>query len=611
MFPALQALTAKFSRRPMIAAREMRDLLETDRAAFLEAALTLIKGQESEPSHQYLLTLLVTENLILERLANPVGLDFDDAAQIARCIQAAIDPSLAIKLLRLTLPTQAGAATVTRLDRLLRVLEIVGAISDDSRTMPLLARLVGHPDMIVRSKVALLIGRINKNLCWVEARLTEPDARVRANAVESIWGLDSPESRQVFLGAIEDPDNRVAGNGALGLYRCGDLAAAEALVQMLAHAEPKFRSTAAWAMGESADPRFLGALTAGLSDADTRVRQGIFSAIVKIRRRIKEIQCKARLQVVITRSEITGNARTLSLAVLGSGNHPVTPLNPPEVVIFEHNAVVHRIALQPRTKADHAAAGFALPRLLDLDEAFRQALTEGLGNFLRYKRKLDSWAAIHYRAAPVSSGPVLEFRLDSALLRSGSGVVSATDSATVVADTRREPIEFSTVPGAFIQSFESVDPQAASCESQGEAARRLVSALSKTRGSRSLFVFSTAAATTAADWDEISDRARLNRAAVYLIAMGHEIPDEIGALCRETGGDAQAVASPDRLTAVCQRAAASLASLYTVDYLLPACFNGRVKVQIYSEQGFGEDTFQASSEAARPPAMVLNATVEA
>jgi HEAT repeat protein len=609
MFPALQALTAKFPRRPTIAAREMRDLLESDRAAFLEAAVKLIKGPGSEPSHQYLLTLLVTENLILERLANPVGLDFDDAAQIARCIQAGIDPSLAIKLLRLTLPTQAGAAAVTRLDRLLRVLEIVGAISDDSRTMPLLARLVGHPDMIVRSKVALLIGRINKNLCWVEARLNESDARVRANAVESIWGLDSPESRQVFASAIEDPDNRVAGNGALGLYRCGDLAAAEAMVQMLAHADPKFRSTAAWTMGESADPRFLGALTAGLSEPDTSVRQRIFSAIVKIRRRIQEIQFKARLQVVITRSEITGNARTLSLAVLGSGNHSVTQLNPPEVVIFEQNAVVHRINLQSRTKADHAAAAFALPRMLDLDGPFRRALAEGLGNFLRYKRNLDSWSALHYRAEPVTTGPVFEFRLDSALLRSGSGVASPTASAAVVAATARESIEFSTDPGAFIQSFESADPQAASCESQGEAAHRLVVALSKMRGSRCLFVFSSAATTTG--WAEISDHAKLNRAAVYLIAMGHEIPDETAVLCRETGGDARVAASPDQLIAVCQRAAASLAGLYTVDYLLPACFNGRVKVQIYSEQGFGEDTFQASPEAARPPATVLSAPVDA
>ena len=89
MFPALQSLTDKFSRRPMIAAREMRDLLDSDRAAFLESALELIKGRESLPVHQYLLTLLVTQNLIIERLANPAGLDLAEAAQIARCIQAA------------------------------------------------------------------------------------------------------------------------------------------------------------------------------------------------------------------------------------------------------------------------------------------------------------------------------------------------------------------------------------------------------------------------------------------------------------------------------------------------------------------------------------------
>ena len=58
-------------------------------------------------------------------------------------------------------------------------------------------------------KVARMAGRLLRNLRWLEMRLSDPDPRVRANAVESLWGVNSPEARSLFLTAARDPHHRV------------------------------------------------------------------------------------------------------------------------------------------------------------------------------------------------------------------------------------------------------------------------------------------------------------------------------------------------------------------------------------------------------------------
>jgi len=56
------------------------------------------------------------------------------------------------------------------------------------------------PTQRIRSKVALVIGRVSHNGKWAESRLADPDARVRANAVESMWDVDTAEARALCSG---------------------------------------------------------------------------------------------------------------------------------------------------------------------------------------------------------------------------------------------------------------------------------------------------------------------------------------------------------------------------------------------------------------------------
>jgi HEAT repeat protein len=586
MLQLLANLADTFAETPMIASREMRRLLDTDRTAFTEAVMALCKTKAFSAGHQYALTLLVTNSLIVDRLADPRGLEAPEATEIARRISSSIDSFLDVKLIRLLVPNNGTPAAITDSAAFLRVLEIIGAISDGSRIMTLLTQLLQHPDNRVRSKVALLIGRINHNLQWVEQRLSESDARVRANAIESLWGLDSPESRLIFTAAIEDADNRVAGNGALGLYRCGDLAAADALTRMLGREEPKFRASAAWAMGESADPRFLSQLSLRIAETDTLVRQNVFRAISKIRKRIKEVQDLGRLSVVITRTETAGTQRKINFAVTRDPRQPVTKLNASEIVISDGGSLVNQFNMVIRREAEHVVAGLVVPRLINSEESGGQAIFEAVRVFLRRKRKLDSWTATKYAAVPVQQGPA--FRLESALLASGSGGASQAAVAEPEVARDLEPIRFTSDPRAILQMCESVGLKVTCAESPLEAVQRLMDAITLVRGHR--FVFLVLDERWDQSWNDILPRLRDARIGLFALALQTAVSEDLDRVCFESGGASVAVDSPDKLVPAAERMAAALESLYTLEYEMPKPGSNGVKLQVYTEQGFGEDS---------------------
>jgi HEAT repeat protein len=592
MLQALLNLAEGFASTPMIASREMRRLLDSNREEFTRAALALVKGSDYSAGHQYALTLLVTNNLIIDKLADPRATEVGEAVEIARRIQSTVDSFLDIKLIRLLLPNNHTPAAVTEPAALLRVLEIIGAISDGSRIMTLLTQLLGHPDGRVRSKVALLVGRINHNLKWVEQRLSEPDARVRANAVESLWGLDSPEACQIFQQAIGDVDNRVAGNGALGLYRCGDPGAAEALWKMLAHDDARFRATAAWAMGETADPRFLPQLTLRIAESDVCVKQNVFRAIQKIRKRVKLAQDAGSLRVLVTRQERLGTARRLTLAVLKPPAQ-VHKINPADVVVTDGGAVVTRVTIRTRQEADHRVAGFVLPRLISREDPIGQATFESLRLFLRYKRKLDAWTATKYASFSAPGAQPATFRLESALLSSGSGSARASAAVAVEEQSRDvDPIRFSTDPRAILQIAESAGMRASAADSAEDAVRRLIDAMSVIRGHRFLFLFISQEIGDAG-WDDLRARAREARVAVSALLYRREPPAGLSRLCAESGGAAASGDSAEEMIAASERLAATLASFHTLEYEPPNSSPGPVKVQVYSELGYGEDVIGA------------------
>lgn len=260
-------------------------------AAFADEALRALLDLPDSEGAAHLLRLVMLDLRTLERFTDPRYLPLTAAAAIAVRMQA-LDVGVATRLLQLLLSNREAAFRDP--SQAARVLDIVAAISDGTRIQSLMRVLLQHPDPRIRSKAALVSGRLRSGMPSAQ-QLNETDPRVRANVVESMWGSGSPEAREAFLLAVQDPNHRVAANGVVGLHRAGDVSSARLARTMLQHADPGFRAAAAWAMGETQDPRFLPVLQ-GTTEAGP-VHRNALRAIVLVRKRVSNLRLLPALNI--------------------------------------------------------------------------------------------------------------------------------------------------------------------------------------------------------------------------------------------------------------------------------------------------------------------------
>jgi HEAT repeat protein len=84
--------------------------------------------------------------------------------------------------------------------------------------------------------------------------------------------------------ALQDENNRVAGNALMGLHLLGEPATGQLVEQMVGDARPPFRRTAAWLMGRIAKPEFEDHLLRAAADEDPGVRQTAAAALAVFRK---------------------------------------------------------------------------------------------------------------------------------------------------------------------------------------------------------------------------------------------------------------------------------------------------------------------------------------
>ncbi len=256
--------------------RLIRELAEQDSRAFYPAAIEILKSQHDSPCGLYLIKLLISRDLLIRALCDP-ELGREQAMGVAR-VASRIDSMTDVSLARFVADREILDASAAAED-LMRLMEIMAEVSTFSRILPVLKRMARHPNPHVRSKAVLMIGRGNPSAGWLQNRFAEPDPRIRANTVESLWGANTEEARGLLLAAARDDNNRVVGNALLALYRMGEPSGEADLRKMAENASAAFRATAAWALGEIADPRFAGVLARLVGDASQMVRKQAFAAL--------------------------------------------------------------------------------------------------------------------------------------------------------------------------------------------------------------------------------------------------------------------------------------------------------------------------------------------
>jgi len=547
----LQLLLDQFAQNPPKAGKAMRDLLETDAMEFAKHALELLKTAPVGPGSNYILTLLLRDPSILQKL----------------------DPRFDVDIVRQMTNTathadQLETATAKRL------LDLMSAFSDVSRTLPALAELSKHPSPRIRSKAVLLIGRATANARLAESNLKETDKRVRANAIEALLGNSSSEARSILSAAVSDSNNRVAANAALGLYKLDETYSIAIILDMAENPLPIFRLSAVWTMSETQYPRFLGTLAKLIGDADQRVRQLAFTSVAKIRKSKASLLNGPKLKVFATEIECSLEAqRKLRVSVCSEDGIPVARISGLHFALEENKRLVGKYSVQEVGQTQSLAVGIAIPRGIDQTDEFLQSCEASLKSILPQKRSQDKWGILKY-AGGANAGEVQSGKRDST------------------------PVTFSANPQTLAEAVVAAANNDAAALNLTAATQRLFAEISSTEAQRRVLLIDLPAAGSSslsqADADNLLALAKPGKIQVCsLVAAVVEsgVNPHLRRLCEASGGRILRAAGVDEIPRSLEVLICTLASSYEITYVSNATApTSRVSLQVYSPQGCGEQT---------------------
>jgi HEAT repeat protein len=374
---------------------------------FVPAPSKLCAAPNGIPGRASRVGLLLANHMLEDVLCASV-ITFEKALMAAR-LAVEIDPKMELRLARRLAEgfSDGEDALTANAQRLLAVLE---EISDGSRILPSLVRLFHSPHPYVRSKAVLLLARGNRSANWVQSRMVELDPRVRANAVEALWGIEGSQVRMLLGAAVRDSNNRVAGNALVGLYRVGECEALEETVRMANHPSPQFRATAAWVMGRCADPRFREPLAHLLRDASATVRARALKSLSSIKAAPARVSGgRLRLSSMLLDASAGPQPvrRRLQVAVMSEDGRIHRKVLPIQFAITEGTCPIlqYRVTLRPVPEA--MSVIIVLPRS---EEA--AVWSKAVRRCLKWKRTLDLWTFVPWalgegdESAPIDEAPL-------------------------------------------------------------------------------------------------------------------------------------------------------------------------------------------------------------
>jgi len=312
-------LSAEFLRR---LARELPQ-------EFCAAAMRHLEKPGESGAYRLMSVLLVRHPLVFDQIANPNS-GRDASVGVARRLLA-LDRSFDLRLAR-KLPDSVGVNHREAFTGLhaYRVLDVLNDVTSGTRLVPVLRHLVESSDDKLSSKAALFVGKRLQSAAWARKLLKHRDQRIRANAVESLWGTPDPASLRLFHDCLYDENNRVMGNAGFGLHIVNDPGVIEAILRMTRDARPSFRSTAAWVLGRMGNPGFAPDLKRLVKDKSSAVRGTALRALIELRR--KETASAQEIAATAARISAEESENLARLATALESKREPEPVPEPELI---------------------------------------------------------------------------------------------------------------------------------------------------------------------------------------------------------------------------------------------------------------------------------------
>jgi hypothetical protein len=274
---------AEFGSNPL-SARLIRRIAGQFPDLFLSAAVKYLESRDESPAHRLLASMMLRHLSAYEDIADPALGTLERSVTLFMRLWK-VDPSFDVKLAR-KLPDQHGLNHCEAFDapRSYRVLDVLDETSTGRRLVPVLGHLIDSGDPRIAAKATLFIGKRIQSAEWAARQLTRNDPSVRANAVESLWGLKSATAQTLLEVCARDSSSHVAGNALVGLHKLGKPGIVEQINSMASGANHNVRSTAAWTMGRIGDSEFVDPLTELLRDDHPEVRGAALRSLLQIRK---------------------------------------------------------------------------------------------------------------------------------------------------------------------------------------------------------------------------------------------------------------------------------------------------------------------------------------
>jgi hypothetical protein len=283
IFSCLDRALDEFEYNPP-AMQFIRRLVKEEPDLFFAAAAERLCSPARSETSRFLARLVLQRQSLLRKLANPAFGSRERAIDLFRRFLDA-DPFADVRLARLFPGRGLGATHSLSGAEAERALDILDVTSRGLRLLPLMGHLPESQDPRISAKATLFVGKRVRSPDWTERQLSRSDQRVRANAVEGLWGSRNPKALRIFEDCSADGANRVAGNALVGLHVAGRNDVEEVLLIRSSSPDSRLRATAAWAMGQIGGELFSSHLAHLVRDEHVEVRSMALRAISQLRKR--------------------------------------------------------------------------------------------------------------------------------------------------------------------------------------------------------------------------------------------------------------------------------------------------------------------------------------